>query len=92
MNTGRSGGDDATAVLAVAANARSALYDGGDYLLKQLSEQPATSSVLADAIRGLVKAYQQLAIDYMANAPDSEIKASQDAITRTGTTVYELCK
>src|SRR5262249_1858418 len=65
-NTGRSGGSDAIALLGVAANARLALYDGGEYLLKTLAQQPATPPELATAIQQLVDSYQLLAINYMA--------------------------
>jgi hypothetical protein len=44
------GPDDVTGTLAVAANARIALYDGGQYLLDRVG--PATSQQLADALRG----------------------------------------
>lgn len=91
-NTSRNGGDDPTATLAVAANARTALYDGGDYLSKTLAQEPATPPELAKAIQILVNSYQQLAIDYMAEVPDSEQQSSRDAVSNAGTTVYGLCK
>lgn len=91
-NTGRSGGSDPTAQLAVAANARMALFDGGQYLLSRLTEEPATPPDLAKATRALVASYQQLAIDYMADATDREKEASGDAVNKAGTTVYQICK
>jgi hypothetical protein len=91
-NTSRNGGDDPTATLAVAANARTALYDGGDYLSKTLAQQAATSPELAKAIQKLVDSYQQLAIGYMAEVPDSDLQSSRDAVSNAGTTVYGLCK
>lgn len=92
VNTGRTGGDDPTAVLARAANARIALFDGGVYLSTQLAEEPATPPDLTKAVRALVTAYQQLAIDYLADADDSDKKASGAAITQAGETVYGMCK
>jgi len=62
VNTGRSVGDDPTAILAVASNARIALYNGGDYLSKKLLAEPATPPDLAKAVRTLVNAYQEMAI------------------------------
>jgi hypothetical protein len=82
VNTGRSGGDDPTAILAVASNARIALYNGGDYLSKKLLAQPATPPDLAKAVRTLVNAYQATAIDYLVNAPDPEQESSRDAVRR----------
>ncbi|MEB3981672.1 hypothetical protein OQ968_10385 [Mycobacterium sp. 663a-19] len=91
-NTSRNGGDDPTATLAVAANARTALYDGGEYLSKTLAQQPATPHELVKAIQTLVDSYQQLAIGYMAEVPDSDLQSSRDAVTNAGTAVYGLCK
>jgi len=92
VNTGRSGGDDPTAIMAVAANARIALYDGGDYLLKTLGENPATPPDVAKAVRVLVSAYQQMAIDYLAGAPDTEQQSSRDAVEKANATIYGICK
>lgn len=92
VNTGRSGGDDPTAIMAVAANARIALYDGGDYLLKVLDENAATPADLTKAVRTLVSAYQQMAIDYLASAPDPEEQSSRDAVEKANGTVYGICK
>jgi hypothetical protein len=91
-NTSRNGGDDPTATLAVAANSRTALYDGGEYLSKTLAQQAATPPELAKAIQTLIDSYQQLAIGYMAEVPDSDLQSSRDAVTNAGTTVYGLCK
>ena len=91
-STSRSGGDDPTATLAVAANARTALYDGGDYLAKTLAQQAATPPELAKAIQALVNSYQQLAIGYMAEVPDSDLQSARDAVSNAGTAVYGLCK
>jgi hypothetical protein len=92
VNTGRNGGDDPTAIIAVAANARIALYDGGDYLLKVLSDTPATPPDLDKAIRALANAYQQMAISYLANAPDSQQQSSRDTVEKANATVYGICK
>lgn len=91
-NTSRNGGEDATATLAVAANARTALYNGGDYLSKALVQEPAAPPELTKAIHSLVDAYQKLALDYMADAPESEQQLSRDAVSNAGTRVYGLCQ
>jgi hypothetical protein len=92
VNTGRGAGDDPTSIFAVAANARIALYDGGDYLSKKLAEEPATPPDLTNAVRALVSAFQQMAIDYLANAPDPEQASSRDTVERANATVYGICK
>ncbi len=91
-NTGRSGGTDPIALLGVAANARLALYDGGEYLLKVLAEQPATPPELSTAVRQLVDSYQQLAINYMAEVSQSEIDSSLHAGDQPNATIYGICK
>lgn len=91
-NTGRSGGTDPIALLGVAANARLALYDGGEYLLKTLAEQPATPPELATAVRQLVNSYQQLAVDYMAEVSQSEIDSSLHAGDQPNAIIYGICK
>ena len=88
-NTGRSGGSDPLALLGVAANARIALYDGGQYLIKTLAEQPATPSDLATAVRQLVDSYQLLAVNYMAEASQSEIDQPSTLETRL-TSLYKI--
>jgi hypothetical protein len=92
VNTGRAGGSDPTAVLALAANARIALYDGGGYLLNTLVEEPATPPDLAAAVRQLAGSYQKLAINYMSEAPQPEIDSSLHAGDQPNTTIYGICK
>jgi hypothetical protein len=92
VNTGRSGGSDQTSVLALAANARIALFDGGDSLLRSLAEEPATPSDLAAAVRQLANSYQHLAINYMAEAPQPEIDSSLHAGDQPNATIYGICK
>ena len=90
-NTGRNGGTDPASVLGLAANARIALYDGGQYLTKILAQQPATPADLATAVRALVDAYQELAVDYMAEANDTEIQTSFQTLENAGSKVSGMC-
>ncbi|PJE21238.1 MAG: hypothetical protein CK431_22815 [Mycobacterium sp.] len=91
-NTGRSGENDPTTLLALAANARIALFDGGEYLLKVLAREPATASELAVATQALADSYQQLALDYLAEATDADIAKSRQTIETTGSKVREICQ
>lgn len=91
-NTGRSGGTDPVSVLGLAANARLALYDGGQYLLKSMAQAPATPADLVAATGALADAYQELAVDYMTEAPDAEIQRSFQAVENAGSKVSGLCK
>jgi hypothetical protein len=90
-NTGRSGGTDPALLLGVAANARLALYDGGQYLIKTLAQQPATPPDLSAAVRALVDAYQELAVAYMAEANDAEIQSSFQTLESAGSKVSGMC-
>lgn len=92
VNTGRSGGSDPLALLGVAANARIALYDGGQYLTKTLTEQPATPPDLATAVRQLVDSYQLLAVNYMAEVSQSEIDSALHSGDEPNATVQSICK
>lgn len=91
-NTGRSGENDPTTLLALAANARIALFDGGEYLLKVLAREPAIASELAVATQALADSYQQLALDYLAEATDADIAKSRQTIETTGSKVREICQ
>ncbi|WP_081290741.1 hypothetical protein [Mycobacterium asiaticum] len=91
-NTGRSGDNDPATLLGLAANARIALFDSGDYLLKILQQEPATKGDLMAATRALADSYQQLAIDYMAEASEAELQASQAGVESTGSKVAETCR
>jgi hypothetical protein len=47
------------------------LYDGGDYLLKTLGEEPAAPQDLAKTIKSLSKTLQKLGMVDLAGEPDS---------------------
>jgi hypothetical protein len=86
------GPEDITGSLAVAANARISLYDGGQYLLERLD--PATPPDLADA----VKNFANLLMDIGANAtagsqnsqPEQAARLKEADAANAKTT--ELCK
>jgi hypothetical protein len=86
------GPEDVTGTLAVAANARLSLSDGGQYLLARLD--PATPPDLADA----VKKFANLLIDIGAGATAGAQNSQPEQATRlkdadaTNATITELCK
>jgi hypothetical protein len=86
------GPEDVTGSLAVAANARIALYDGGQYLLARLD--PATPTELADA----VKKFGNLLMDIGAGATAGQQNSEPEQTARlkeadaANTTITELCK
>jgi hypothetical protein len=86
------GPDDITGTMAVAANARVALYDGGQYLLAKLD--PATPAALADEVRKFANNLMDIGAAATAGAqnsdPDQAAKL-RDADT-SNATITELCK
>jgi hypothetical protein len=86
------GPEDITGTLAVAANARISLYDGGQYLLARLD--PATPLDLSDA----VKKFANLLLDIgagatagMQNSHPEQAAKLKEADTLNGT-ITNLCK
>ena len=86
------GPEDLTGSLAVAANARISLYDGGQYLLARLD--PAAPTELADT----AKKFANLLMDIGANATAGSQNSQPEQAARlkeadaANTKVTELCK
>jgi hypothetical protein len=86
------GPEDITGTLAVAANARISLYDGGQYLLARLD--PATPPELSDA----VKKFANLLMDIGASATAGSQNTEPEQAARlkdadaTNQTIAQLCK
>lgn len=86
------GPEDVTGSLAVAANARVALYNGGQYLLARLD--PATPTDLADAVRKFANSLMDIGAAATAgaqNADPAQAARLRDADSANAT-VVELCK
>ena len=64
------GPEDATGALAVAANGRVSLYDGGQYLLDRLD--PATPSDLADPVRKFANTLMDIGAGATAGLQNSD--------------------
>lgn len=86
------GPEDVTGSMAVAANARLALYDGGQYLLARL--QPDTPPELADAVRKFANNLMDIGARSTAGIPNSDpsqaarLKEADEANAK----ITELCK
>jgi hypothetical protein len=86
------GPEDVTGAQAMAANARVALYDGGQYLLAKLD--PATPTDLADEVRK----FANNLMDIGAAATAGSLNSDPDQAARlrdadaTNDTIAELCK
>ncbi len=86
------GPEDVTGSMAVAANARLALYDGGQYLLARL--QPNTPPELADAVRKFANNLMDIGARSTTGIPNSDpgqaarLKEADSANAK----ITELCK
>ncbi|CAN5440061.1 hypothetical protein BH09ACT7_BH09ACT7_13920 [soil metagenome] len=90
--TAPGGPTDVTGALAVAANARLSLSDGGQYLLARLD--PATPPELADAVRAFGNGLMDIGAAATAGAQNSDPEQSarlRDA-DAANTTIAGLCK
>jgi hypothetical protein len=85
------GPDDVTGSMAVAANSRVALYDGGQYLLAKLD--PATPSDLAEAVRKFANNLMDIGAAATAGAQntDPDQAARLRDAEAANATVTELC-
>ena len=86
------GPQDVTGTLAVAANARISLSDGGQYLLARLG--PATPPELADAVKKFANDLMDIGAAATAGAQNSQPDQAarlRDADTVNGT-IGDLCK
>lgn len=83
---------DGTGTLAVAANARLSLFEGGQYLLARL--QPDTPPELADAVRKFANQLMDIGANSTAGIPNSDPTQAarlKDADATSGT-ITNLCK
>ncbi|CAN5439815.1 hypothetical protein BH09ACT8_BH09ACT8_00440 [soil metagenome] len=83
---------DVTGALAVAANARLSLYDGGQYLLARLD--PATAPELADPIRSFGNTLMDIGAAATAGAQNTDPQQADrlKAADAANTTITNLCK
>src|ERR1700712_4342600 len=86
------GPEDVTGALAVAANGRISLYDGGQYLLGRLD--PATSSDLAEPVRKFANNLMDIGAGATAGLQNSDPAqaALLTSASATDATVTGLCK
>jgi hypothetical protein len=86
------GPEDVTGTLAVAANARISLYNGGQYLLARLD--PATPQDLSDAVKKFGNLLMDIGADATAGAQNSQpeqaarLKEADD----TNSNIAQICK
>ncbi len=92
INTGRDGGADPAATLAVAANARLSLYGGAGYLIDTLQKNPATPEELSGSVQKLADTFRYLTIQFMINKQNSDLdEPLRDADSATAS-IQSICK
>jgi hypothetical protein len=86
------GPQDVTGTLAVAANARISLYDGGQYLLLRLD--PATPADLSDAVKKFANLLLDIGAGATSGAQNSEPEQAARLKEADGLngTITQLCK
>ena len=86
------GPEDVTGTLAVVANARISLYDGGQYLLARLDS--ATPPELSDAVKKLANLLMDIGAAATSGAQNSEPEqaARLKDVDATNATITEQCK
>lgn len=92
LSTSRNLGDDPTSTLAVATSGRQALDIGSRFLLSIVAEQPATPANLRAEVENLARIYQEVAVNYMAQAPDSDIQPLLGAADDAAAEFDKICK
>ncbi|WP_052960159.1 hypothetical protein [Mycobacterium sp. EPa45] len=91
--TGRkNGGEDPTAIVAVAVNVRLALSESSSFLLRTLEEYPATPSDLQEHVRAAAGAFQNVAIDQLGEAPQSELDPFFKQADSADAAIKQACK
>jgi hypothetical protein len=86
------GPEDVTGTLAVAANARVALYDGGQYLLARLD--PATPPELSDAVKKFANLLMDIgaaATSGVQNSEPAQAARLKDA-DAANNSIMQMCK
>ena len=86
------GPEDVTGTLAVVANARISLYDGGQYLLARLDS--ATPPELSDAVKKLANLLMDIGAAATSGAQNTEPEqaARLKDVDATNATITEQCK
>jgi hypothetical protein len=89
---GKNGGDDPTAVVAVAVNVRLALSESSSFLLRTLESNPATPHALQDQVRAAANAFQNVAIGQLGEAPKAEFDPFYKQADSADAAIKQACK
>ena len=89
---GKSGGDNPTAVVAVAVNVRLALSGSSSFLLQTLESNPATPRDLQDQVRAAANAFQNVAIGQLGEAPQAEFDPFYKQADSADAAIKQACK
>jgi hypothetical protein len=78
--------------LSVATSARLAFYGGGGFLRDRVSLEPATPSDLAQLMSAMGSTLEELAVGYLAGAPDFTQDALRQNLDEKIKAIVEKCK
>jgi hypothetical protein len=78
--------------LSVATAARLAFYGGGAYLKDRVSQEPATPPDLAKSVNTMASNLEELAIGYLAGAPEFTQDELRQALDDKIKATVEICK
>lgn len=90
--TTKDAGTNAAGAFAIAVNTRLGLHAAAQYLQAAIDDNPATPRELVDVIEKLLKAYNELAVDQLGDAPSAETTPVANAINDADVETKRLCK
>ncbi|MCI4673778.1 hypothetical protein [Candidatus Mycolicibacterium alkanivorans] len=91
-NQSAPGPNDTLQQFALSVNGRLAAFAGGDYLYRELTENPAVPKQLSEAVRQLASAYQKAALAQIAQADRSKLDSIYKSADAAAATATEVCR
>ncbi|WP_431237825.1 hypothetical protein ACQ86B_24640 [Mycolicibacterium aichiense] len=84
--------NDAMQKFTLSINGRLASYAGGDYLYRQVDENPAAPAQLSTAVRQLASTYQQATLAQIAQADKSKLEPIYQSADAAASQITADCK
>ena len=83
--------DDQNLNFTIAVNTRLAILANSSYLKQKLAENPATPSELAQSLKDMSDAYDEILLAQLASAPESTFKPLNDKLDAADATAARVC-
>jgi len=77
---------------AVVVNTRLAVYTASDYLMQSVDRHPALQSDLSSSVRDLANAYQEIVLDQIGDADQTQLDSIYQRADKLGSMVAQACK